>query len=1086
MLNFVCGSAGSGKSEYLYNKVAEDIKNGVSSYILVPEQYSMSQEDELLKKLGFQAQRYASVITFSRLSNMVMSKLGPLRMKYIDGAGKNMLALRSLRVLEKELKVFGKNVHQKGFSSILVSIFSEFKRYGVTEEALSAIIEKCEKKELSDKLSDLKILYLKYNELLNKKNADAEDNLSLIIPKLSECDFLKGKLYINHFKSFTPLEYEAISALLKKMDVTVFFVSDSLKSKNQVFKSVTSSYKKLNDMAESLGKKRGEDVFLSEDKKFSGNKELLFLKENYISLCPKTYGDNVENIKILRPRTYYDECTETARVILKLMRERGYVQDDFLVLLSNGENYEDILPIIFDKNGLGCFIDKKSVFCQKPFVRFVLSILEILVYGFSYERIMTYLRSGFFPVSKREADLFENYLLAAAPSYALLFSKNDFMFNPDEDKFDMEEINRAKNKILNPVIDLSKAVKGRKTAEQICEAFYEWLNKNNIKVLYEEKIEVLKNGGETAKAREEEAVWNTFLTVFAQIEETFSDTFLTYQEFYELFFSAISDIKLGKTPSYKNKITVSETKNFRSTDKKVVIVLGVSEGEFPKVASGDGLITDGEREYLKEGGLQLAETALEKLYDEQFLVYSVLTAPRDMLVLSSPVANMEGGEIAKSEVVLSILKIFPKIREEYPDNEKEAQEELFLEGREMAFEELQSKLFGVSGKVDALPDLWRGIYEYFSGLPQYREKLEKIDVMIARTEKDEDISKEIAELLYGKPLMMSVSKLEKYNGCAFSYFLRYGLYAEERKKAKLMSNDVGSLLHDALYTYFFVKNKENADYKNISRQDVKRDISKIIEESASVKENALYENSAYYKYTVSRLKDIASVTAWKIVKFYAQSSFRPYGFEIKIGKGGAFPPYTIKLTEGEANLTGYIDRMDVSEIDGKKYFSIIDYKSSEKTVDKYLAEKGVRIQPLLYAGIIKENLENSSPCAMLYMKMADPFIEYDGKKDDEGHEKMILDEVKTAGLLLDDETITKNLDAEFGVKGALHFVPNSSGSQVSEAEMDLMLDDAIKVAMETSQKISDGEIEINPLYINGKFDPCQYCEYASVCEKPLE
>ena len=123
---------------------------------------------------------------------------------------------------------------------------------------------------------------------------------------------------------------------------------------------------------------------------------------------------------------------------------------------------------------------------------------------------------------------------------------------------------------------------------------------------------------------------------------------------------------------------------------------------------------------------------------------------------------------------------------------------------------------------------------------------------------------------------------------------------------------------------------------------------------------------------------------------------------------------------------------------------------------------------------------------MLYMKMADPFIEYDEKKDDEGHEKMILDEVKTAGLLLGDENVTKNLDAKFGEKGVLHFVPNNASSLVNEAEMDLMLDDAVKVAKETSQKISDGEIEINPLYINGKFDPCEYCEYASVCEKSLE
>ena len=62
---------------------------------------------------------------------------------------------------------------------------------------------------------------------------------------------------------------------------------------------------------------------------------------------------------------------------------------------------------------------------------------------------------------------------------------------------------------------------------------------------------------------------------------------------------------------------------------------------------------------------------------------------------------------------------------------------------------------------------------------------------------------------------------------------------------------------------------------------------------------------------------------------------------------------------------------------------------------------------------------------------------------------------------------------------------NSASSAIGEAETEFMLEDAIKTAKETSRKISDGEIEINPLYIKDKFDPCEYCEYASVCEKPL-
>jgi len=1085
MINYLSGLTGNGKSEYIYKCIKNNMTEKIQSYILVPEQYSMQQEQELLKNLGFDSQKYAGVLTFSRLSNMILSAKGPLRMKYIDGAGKNMLALRSLLLCEKKLTFFSRNVHQKGFPSVLVSLFSEFKRYGVTIDLLSDAADKIENAELKNKLYDFEILYTKYNELLSENNSDAEDNLKIIISKISECNFLKGKIYINHFKSFTPVEYEAISELLKIADVTFSLVSDSEEKEEGAFRSAKLTLKKLRKISESLGIPEGEFVYLKEDIKFSKNKELLFLKENCLSFAPEKFKEKPENIRIIRPRTYYDEICEAAQNIVHLMRTKQYSPEDFLVLISNAENYADTLPVVFEKYGLSCFIDNKNSFSSKPFIRFLLSVLEILAYGFSYERIITCLRAGFLPVKKQESDLFENYLLATAPPKNRLSSENSFTYNPDSEKFSLDTINSIKERSIDLIITLSKSIKGRKTAGKICDTFNDWLVKSNVKTIFEQNLHSFIKNGDTETAKEYESVWNTFASVFAQIEDMFSDTFVTYTEFYKLFSAAVSDIKLGKTPSLTGQITISEVENFRSTSSKVVFLLGANDGEFPRNIPEDGLISDKERNVLSENNLILAPTAYDKLFDEQYLVYLVLTAPSEKLIITAPVASMEGKELAPSEIISTVKNIFPKLSEEY-SKEENINILTLLEGQNAAFEKLIKQLCLAKGNKALMPFLWQKVYDYFSENEKFKKMLVNIEKAIAQNETSEELSKKTAELLYGNPLMLSVSKLEKYNACALSYFLTYGLFADERKKAAVLSNDTGSALHETLAVYFERKNKENADYSAITRASVKKEIEKIIDENLSYRENALFETSSYYRYTLLRIKDIASVTAWKIVRFYAQSSFRPYGFEIKIGKNGVFDSYTIRLENSEAKINGYIDRMDISKINGKNYFNIIDYKSSEKKIDPDLAECGVRFQPLLYAGIVKENIENSSPAAMLYMQMEDPVVSFDSAPDEADLEKKVLDKVSLKGLVLNDDEVVKNLDADIDNKKAVHFVPTSKNSKISSAEMDMMLKKAIDTAKETSQKISDGEIEINPVFIKGKFDACEYCKFGSCCKNNEE
>ena len=1077
MLSYIFGSSPEENTNYIYDEIQNRTDAGENSFILVPEQYSMFSERELLSRLGFSAQKKVQVLTFSRLSNIILSANGPLRLKYIDSAGKNMLCQRAVQLLFSKLSYFSKSCGQKGFSSVLVKTFSEFKRYGITPQALLNASEETEDKELSAKLFELSALYEKYNLLLNEKNSDAEDNLSLIIPQIKDFKGINGKFFVNHFKSFTPVEEEALFALMQNNDFLFSFFSDGIKNPNGIFKSAKNTYKTIKDFAEKNGITSSQPIFLTSSEK-EKNPEIIFLKDNFLNPRPNTYPTAPQNISLLCPANIHGEINCAADKISYLLHKEGLKLEDFLILIPKTEVYEDIIPVVFEKYGINYFMDSKTLFASKPFIRFFTAILEIAAYGFSYERIMVYLKSGFLNISERDIDIFENYLLASGFSHKHYQSEKPFSFNPDKKLFNLEYINRIKEVALNPLINFI-GLKGRKSVKKINQAVLALLLENHIKENYQKQTDLFLKQGNTELAKDSESVWNTLMTVLAQADDLFGSTAVTFKKYYEIFTSAISDIKIGSVPPLINQVIISETQNFRTTDAKVVMVLGCLEGDFPKSFSEDGLISDKERDELFEKGIVLAPGAFDKQWDEQLLVYSVITSPKEKLILSAPIAASDGSELLCSDIFSDIKNVFPLLTEELYDENNISK---LPQSRESAFDSLLIMLCKNQNNPKKLPPLWKALYNEFEKISEYKKRLDNIRQSLDFEKGRDKLDKKTAKLLYGEPLLMSVSKLEKYNSCAFSYFLTYGLMANERKKASLQSSDIGTVLHYVLSVYFAERKKETADYRTITKKAVQREVEKIIKSNEELAESVIYETSSYYRYMLLKIADIATATAWKIVKFYAQSSFRPYGFEIKIDSDGTFPPYTVVLEDGEAKIRGFIDRMDVFEKDGKKFFNIVDYKSSDKKTDPHLAEIGVRFQPLLYAGIVKENLENSQPAAMMYMKMDDPTAEFSKKPTEEELEKNILNQISLNGIITEEEEILKELDEEYGKKDAVHFTPTGKNCTYPPKELEKMINQALETAKQTTKKISEGGIEINPIIEGSKFNACQYCKFSSCCK----
>jgi ATP-dependent helicase/nuclease subunit B len=311
--------------------------------------------------------------------------------------------------------------------------------------------------------------------------------------------------------------------------------------------------------------------------------------------------------------------------------------------------------------------------------------------------------------------------------------------------------------------------------------------------------------------------------------------------------------------------------------------------------------------------------------------------------------------------------------------------------------------------------------------------------------------------------------------------VQYGLVAEERLLGGLKATDTGTILHDVLCNYFEDKSKKNADYSAITRDECVKEISALVDKYAGKKKNEIYTGSNYLSYILMRLRSIASGTAWKMVRFYAQSKFRPTGFEIGFGPDRTLPPYPIETENGTMELNGYIDRVDSANINGQDYIAICDYKSSEKKIDPLFVDAGITIQPLIYANAVAKSTEGTKPAAMMYLQMNDPLVSMDHSPEEEVLEKAVDDEIKVHGLFLNEPAVIAAFDPDPDNKKAAHFVNCNKNSRLIGELFERKLQEAEKTAAKTADSIASGNIAPQPPDLPG-FDPCQWCPYTSICK----
>ncbi|WP_300381477.1 helicase-exonuclease AddAB subunit AddB [Clostridium sp.] len=1108
-IRFIFGRAGTGKTTFCLNQVKSRLekKGNTKLVLIVPEQYTFDTEKKFLDIVTEKGLLRGEVISFKRMADVVFETCGGRTDIRMNDSGKNMLIYKILKDNLNNLEYFNRVAKQQGFSMVISKIITEFKKYNISLEMLETREEEIEDVELRKKMRDLSFIYKEFNKEIENKFIDVDDDLTTLATKLKECNIYKGsEIWIDEFTTFTPQQLEIIKQLAKTAKtVNITLCSDSLgeyvdRDFTDVFDAIKNTEQSILRIMKENNIGYMEPINLNKgfSYRFRNSEDIQHLEKYFFTYPFKRYLGDSKNIRIYKANNSYDELEVISKDILNKVRDEGYRFKDIAVVCRNIEDYEKITSVIFNEYNIPFFMDKKREILNNPLVILIISALEIITNNWSYEGVFKYLKSGLIKIEKEYIDELENYILAnGIKGYKWTRNLYESVEKEEERSEDELRIIEIMEEIRNPIMDFNEKIKGKHLVKEIATRLYEFLIELRIFDTLDTWLEEFKEIGLQDKVKEYEQVPKMVMDILDQIVEVLGNEKIEIKEFTKILISGFEEKEIGVIPMALDQVNVGDISRVKGREVKVLYVIGVNDGVLPLANKEEGIISDKERNYLKEIGVRLAADTKTRAFEEQFIVYTALTIPSDKLIITYPMADFEGKALRPSIIIPRLKKIMPKVIEE--------SELCNIQNKEDKFNKITTPIPTFNEMIVALrlqfekkkvDDYWAEVYKWFENDEEYKNKSKIMFRGLTYTNLVERVPKEKMKKLYetNNKLMFSVSRLEKYAQCPFSYYVQYGLKAKDRKVYEFTAPDLGTFMHDILDGFTSQVKAENLAWSELDKERCKVIVGELVDKKLEGDFNSILNSTNKYRYFADRFKRTITKSVTVLSEQMRKGQFEVFKNEFAFGSYKDGGEIKLQLPSKEiVYLQGRVDRIDTLDLDGNTYIKVIDYKSGAKKFDLKDVYYGIQIQLLVYLDALLKNskyiLEKQSlPGAILYFRIDDPIIKSNRELLEEEIKNSILKELRMSGLILKDVEVVRALDGDVnttsliipaGIKRDGEF---SSNSSVATEEQFEVLRKYVNLKMiSICEEMLSGEIKIEPAK-KDKTAFCTYCDYSSICQ----
>ena len=1053
MLTLLFGTDWTANRREILRRISEDVASKKGGRVLiVPEFISHETERRLCAVAGDTTSRYAEVLPFTRLANRVLENAGAEHGGCLDEGGRVVAMAAAARQLHSRLKAYAAVETRPEFLTGLVTAVDEFKRCCIFSADLMEAASKTQG-SFAQKLEELALLLDAYDSICAQGKKDPRDQMTWLLEELEAGTYAQEHVfYIDGFPDFTQQHMAILTHLLKESKhVVVSMNCDKPGSNAPAFERAGETAAQILRVAKQIGIEVLIETVPARSDALSVVRTGLF---------QGAIESDISNgvITAIKADTVYQECIAAASRIRTLVHDGSRYRD--ICVVYTAPCYRSSIESVFARWNIPVYLSGSESILDKSVIKTVLAALDTALNGFEQQDVLDYLKSMLSPLELEMCDRIENYahMWSIQGNGWLREWKNhpDGLSGiwDDASVSALKSLNAAREKALAPLECLKKAFSGSKNLDQQINALYDFFEQIGLRSRLSDLAKELDDSGDNRSAQILNQLWEILLKALSQLQDMLGNTVWDADTFTRLLKLLLSQYNVGTIPPVLDAVTSGPVSAMRCQKEKHLIILGAQEGSFPGYAGTIGVLTDQERTVLRSMGVPLAGDAMDGLQTEFAEIYGVVCGAEETLAVTYSTGQPSF--------------IYRRLCD--------------MAGGEMLFEESTGTPLG--DRLEVCAHLTRsGSHSAAKALgldSEYGKMCDSRDHVLG------NVSQENIRKLYGKCLNLSASQVDRQAECRLSYFLKYGLRAREMRPATVDPAEFGTYVHSVL-------EKTAADvmdqggFHEVELTQVLQITKHHSQEYAAQRFSQIdTERLSYLFRRNSHELDLIVEELWKELR---NSEFAPVGFEVAFGSDGEMPPIRIDSQNMDAQLRGFVDRVDSWQCGEQKYFRVVDYKTGKKDFDYCDVFNGLGLQMLLYLFALEQEGgkligENRVPAGVQYFPARVPLVSADGLLSDEEAASAREKVWKRKGLLLSEEMVLQAMQMDESVNRMPYARKKDgtiNGDLADVKQMSMLKEYVFALLGKMVDDIASGCIEPNPYTRGGSHNACTYCPYGAVC-----
>ena len=1019
MINLINAYTLSECLDVMSERIAAYEQKGQKNIVFCEDRLTLVAERALMRKIG--GTFLTNVTTFSRF--LKTDK------KVLSREGSVMAVAELMMQLQKEnlLRCFTSNTSVLTGAKCIYEQLAQFAASELSPTQLRLGVERLPEDALKNKMSDLALLYERYDEFLKANEFLDEGKYLTLLP-----DCIKNTKGISETNVF----FLCYSSFTRQAKRTLGAAIESAKNVEGIFIAgeeeayTNQAYGAFYEMAEDYRQRRGYafkayNVGTPLEGEAEQLRQRLFITEILPDGPQKGKKDNLYPTDAIRIFAAPDKAGEAEFAAVYIRKHMAQNPDlryrDFAVLTPSVEEYSLAIRKAFSEYGIPYSLDERISLKRHPLAKFILAVMDVAIERYSPASVDAATKNIFFG----DGDNYRNYLLKHANFRA--GATKDIKVAAADDFGGIEYLTECKRKIQQAV-DLFK---DKHTGGEYCLA---------VEALLEEV-----GAQETLKRLLKDAEDEGTRSYLSQIEKKLQgvldeakllagDKPMSLEDFATLLADGMEATEIAPNPLRLDAVFVGDSTDSRIERVRVLFSFGMTDA-LPRTSDDANLITDQDKIKLQEIQAYLEPMVEEvNLRNRESFALNLCTFT-DALYLSYALGS-NGEDPTVSEVFRYIKGTFKttlntKIAEEkrYPAEDfayrcsalPSATRQLLLEKNNCETKKTDSRR-EYSSLTEVLKK--KGV------LPNGLENVVSADKYIQN-----------GEALFFQKEAPSPSLLESYFDCPYKCFADKGLHLEERQEATVLSTDTGNFIHKLL------EKMTDRIYKCAD------------EDAFSVEARAKAEELMQNEKLLPKADTLAGA--------YSSEKLLEEGVAIarvvyRQVRDSAFDTITKEKNVETKDVRGKVDRVDENDT----FVRVVDYKTGGIASDAKSYYLGLKLQMELYMSAVRGE---KIPAGVLYFPASVDFID---KEKAEGKFRM-------KGFLNGDADAIHCGDTTMSGKTSEHF--NATGANVMPGEMfNDFLDYALYVSRGATKELKGGYIAPSPVGMSGHH-ACTYCKFGGMC-----